>query len=64
LFGKKFWRGLLAWLREQMLTRNAFISPGDLDLVTVTDDVPEAIEAILDYERRVGPPEMVPRAFA
>ncbi len=41
----------------------ALISPGDLDLVTLTDDVQEAIAVILDYERRVGPPEMVPRAF-
>jgi hypothetical protein len=64
LFGEKFWRGLLAWMREQMLGRNKFISAGDLEFVTVTDDVPEAIEAILDYERRVGPPEMVPKAFA
>jgi hypothetical protein len=64
LFGKKFWRGLLAWMREQMLAHNTFISPGDIDLVTVTDDVTEAIEVILDYERRVGRSEMVPKAFA
>ena len=64
LFGEKFWRGLLAWMREQMFTRNKFIGPGDLDLVTVTDDVAEAIAVILDYERRVGPPDMVPKAFA
>jgi len=44
--------------------QNGFISPGDLDLVTVTDDVDEAVEIILDYIRRVGPPEGVPEAFA
>lgn len=64
LFGRKFWRGLLAWLRQQMQDQNQFISPGDLDLFTVTDDVDEAIRVILDYERRVGPPEVVPKAFA
>jgi len=64
LFGSKFWRGLLDWLRQQMQERNRFIGPADLDLFTVTDDVDEAIRVILDYERRVGPPEMVPKAFA
>jgi len=41
-----------------------YISPGDLDLFTLTDDPQEVVRIILDYERRVGPPEMVPRAFA
>jgi hypothetical protein len=64
LFGKKFWSGLLAWMRQQMQDRNAFISSGDLDLFTLTDEVNEAIEVVLDYKRRVGTPEMVPAAFA
>jgi uncharacterized protein (TIGR00730 family) len=64
LFGTKFWRGLLGWMRQQMEERNQFISPGDLDLVTLTDDVDEAVRVIIDYERRVGAPDMVPKAFA
>jgi uncharacterized protein (TIGR00730 family) len=64
LFGVKFWRGMLDWMRQQMQDNNQFISPGDLDLFTVTDDVDEAVRVILDYERRVGPPETVPKAFA
>jgi uncharacterized protein (TIGR00730 family) len=64
LFGSRFWRGLLDWMRLQMQERSRFISPGDLDLLTLTDDVEEAVGVILDYERRVGPPEMVPKAFA
>jgi len=64
LFGREYWRGLLRWMKQRMQDKNKFISPGDLDLVKVTDDVQEAIDIILDYERRVGPPEMVPRAFA
>lgn len=63
-FGTKFWRGLLDWMRQQMEERNQFISPGDLDLLTVTDDVDEAVRVIIDYERRVGAPDMVPKAFA
>ena len=36
---------------------------GDLDLVTVTDDVGEAVRVILDYMRRTGPPETVAKAI-
>lgn len=64
LFGKKFWEGLLAWMRQQVQERNKFIGPADLDLFTVTDNVDEAMNVILDYERRVGPPDVVPKAFA
>jgi uncharacterized protein (TIGR00730 family) len=63
LFGSDHWRGLIRWMKER-LEGSKFISPGDLDLFKITDDVDEAVEIILDYERRVGPPEVVPRAFA
>jgi uncharacterized protein (TIGR00730 family) len=63
LFGKAHWSGLLKWMKER-LEPGDFISPGDLDLVTVTDDPQHAIDIVLDYERRVGPPEIMPKAFA
>ena len=63
LFGKKHWHGLLRWMKTNLQDKK-FISPVDLDLVTVTDDPQEAIDVILEYERRVGPPDIVPRAFA
>jgi uncharacterized protein (TIGR00730 family) len=64
LFGRQFWRGLIQWMKTTMQEKNRFISPGNLDLVTITDDPQEAISIILDYERRVGPPAIVPKAFA
>jgi hypothetical protein len=64
LFGRQFWKGLLQWMKTTMQEKNRFINPGDLDLVTITDDPQEAIKVILDYERRVGPPAAVPKAFA
>jgi uncharacterized protein (TIGR00730 family) len=64
LFGTDFWSGLVRWMKTNMQERNRFISPGDLDLFKITDDPQEAIEIILDYARRVGPPEVMPRAFA
>jgi len=63
LFGKDYWKGLLRWIKDRVQGAD-YISPGDLDLLTITDDPQEAVNVILEYERRVGPPEVIPRAFA
>ena len=63
LFGHDFWSGLLKWGKATM-EKNGYITPGDLDLVTITDDPQVAIDAILDYMRRVGPPDVRPRTLA
>ncbi len=63
LFGKKHWQGLMRWMKER-LEGTDYISPGDLDLVKITDDPQEVVDIILDYERRVGPPEIMPKAFS
>src|SRR6478609_3030804 len=64
LFGKKHWAGLLKWMKAELRERNKYISPPDLGLLTVTDDVDEAVEIIRDYLQRVGPPQSVPMAFS
>jgi uncharacterized protein (TIGR00730 family) len=64
LFGREHWSGLLRWLKAELQDKHKFISPGDLDLVKVTDNPRETVEMILDYERRVGHPSVIPRAFA
>src|ERR1043166_2927590 len=61
LFGEQYWTGLMKWMRGT-LEKGTFISPGDLDLVTITDDPQIAVNIILDYKRRVGPPDVVPKA--
>lgn len=63
LFGRKYWRGLLQWMKNTM-EPGGQISPGDLDLVTVTDDVDAATERLLQYWRQHGPPREVPPVFA
>lgn len=63
LFGRTHWNGLIRWMKDR-LQQTDYISPGDLDLFKVVDHPQEAIDIILDYERRVGPPEIVPKAFA
>ncbi len=63
LFGRSYWKGLVQWMKAT-LEKGRFIGPGDMDLFTITDDPEEAVRIILDYERRVGPPEIMPKAFA
>lgn len=63
LFGKKFWSGLIDWL-DKTVQHSAMISPGDLDLITVVEKPSEAVDLILDYLRRVGPPDGIPKALA
>src|SRR5438094_1768599 len=63
LFGSKHWKGLIEWMKKSLESAD-YISRGDLDLFKVTDDPQEVVDLILDYERRVGPPEVMPRAFA
>jgi uncharacterized protein (TIGR00730 family) len=62
LFGRDYWEGLLQWV--ETLESRKFISPGDRDLFVLTDDPEEVVSIILDYMRRVGPPQMVPRALS
>ena len=62
LFGREYWRGLLDWCKKTVEKRG-LISPGDLDLLSVTDDPDEAVRIVLDYLRRVGPPKTLPKAF-
>ena len=63
LFGKEHWKGLLAWIKSR-LEKDELISPADLDLIALTDDPQEAVELILDYQRTVGPPGVLPKAFS
>lgn len=64
LFGKKHWSGLLKWVKAELRDGNKFIGPHDLELLTITDDVDEAVAVIREYLQRVGPPQTVPMAFS
>ena len=63
LFGKTHWHGLLNWVKGTV-GQSRFINPDDLELMTVVEEPQEAIDVILDYLQRVGPPEAVATAFA
>jgi uncharacterized protein (TIGR00730 family) len=45
LLGGEFWRGLLDWMREQMLAK-AFISPHNFDSIHLVDSIEEAVTLI------------------
>jgi uncharacterized protein (TIGR00730 family) len=52
LFGRDYWHGLVEWIEARPLAQG-MVSPEDLQLLLVTDDAEEAVEAIVDcYERR------------
>jgi hypothetical protein len=62
LYNRRFWEGLLAWLKTQV-EKNRMISPDDLDLLSITDTPEEVVDLILDYKRRVGPPQTLPKGL-
>ena len=50
LFGTHYWAGLVRWLNSKVLAERK-ISPGDMDLMIVTDDPAEAARVVADaYE--------------
>jgi len=53
LFGRYYWAGLLRWLQTRVLSEGK-ISAGDLDLMLVTDDPAEAVQAIVAAYRSLG----------
>jgi uncharacterized protein (TIGR00730 family) len=46
LFDRDYWDEMLDWIREEMLA-DGLVSPGDLDLLYVTDEPGEAVERIV-----------------
>lgn len=51
LVGKKYWQGLINWIKSSMLDDERNISPADLDLFTLVDTPEEAVDYILDFYR-------------
>ena len=47
LFGRHYWAGLMRWLHSRVAGEGK-ISPGDLDLLMLTDDPAEAAQAVID----------------
>jgi uncharacterized protein (TIGR00730 family) len=57
LFGRHYWAGLVRWLHARVLGERK-ISPGDMELMLLTDEPREAAEAVIAahaaHQRQVG----------
>ncbi len=57
LIGNDFWGPLVEWIKKYQLDKNGFISPEDMDLFYVTDDLEHAAdhikEAHKEYEQAI-----------
>jgi uncharacterized protein (TIGR00730 family) len=49
LIGVDYWSGLLAWLRDTVLA-DGKISQSDLDMLTLTDDVDEVVQMMVEAQ--------------
>ena len=52
LAGRKYWKGLVEWIKSEMLAEEHNISPEDLDLFTVVDTADEAVDSIKEFYSR------------
>lgn len=52
LVGRKYWTGLLEWIKEQMLEEEHSISAEDLNLFTIVDTADEAVDNIVKFYSR------------
>ncbi len=61
LVGSTFWAGLIDWVRASLIGEGT-ISPGDMDLIQITDKPEEVVEAIFNhYEKRGFMPSIAER---
>ena len=52
LFGSDFWSGLIDWIKNTLLEEYHNISPEDLDLIKVVDDVDEAVKHVSKFHTK------------
>ncbi len=55
LFGRHYWAGLIRWLQSRVLVERK-ISPGDMDLMLLTDDPAEAAHAVIEAWKATNKP--------
>ena len=51
MIGTSYWQGLRQWIQERVLAERK-ISPDDLDLMVVTDDLEHAADVVQEYYQR------------
>ena len=61
-FGRSYWNGLIKWANST-LKRGKYISPGDTDLITITDSPTKAMQIINQFHEKSGEQTTPPSAF-
>jgi predicted Rossmann-fold nucleotide-binding protein len=51
LYGKEYWNGLAAWLRDCGVGRG-YLQPADFEMFTITDDVDQVISILSAWRTR------------
>jgi uncharacterized protein (TIGR00730 family) len=52
LFGSIFWDGLIDWIKNTLLLEYQHISPEDLELIKIVDDVDEAVKHVSQFHTK------------
>ena len=60
LVGSEFWTGLRNWIIGTMLGNHGNISPKDLDLIPITDDIEEVVNIINEFYEGDRPSRLRP----
>jgi uncharacterized protein (TIGR00730 family) len=55
LFGTDHWAGLIRWITDTLVPAGK-VSPADVGLLTLTDDVDEAVKLIVEAGSTIGVP--------
>ena len=53
LMGTAYWSGLVDWIKSTLLA-DGKVSPGDLELIQITDDVAEAVQIIVEADKALA----------
>ena len=52
LYDSEYWVGLMDWLKTNLLKENKNISPEDLDLIKIVDNVDDTVEHIMQFHTK------------
>ncbi|MGB0254999.1 MAG: TIGR00730 family Rossman fold protein [Flavobacteriaceae bacterium] len=52
LFGSEYWSGMIDWIKKTLLKEHQNISPEDLHLIKVVDNVDEAVKHIVAFHTK------------
>jgi uncharacterized protein (TIGR00730 family) len=52
LVGKKYWGGLLTWIKEEMMAEEHNVTPENMDIFTLVDTSDEAVDYIVKFYSR------------